>query len=244
MATLPQIEANRRNSQKSTGPRSVEGKTVSRFNALKTGIDAKSQVIPGEESAELTALAEQYRARFQPATPEQRLMIDTLVTADWRLRRYRKVEAQLWEFGIGDAGSALKENCPLGYVFYRRDDTFIRLQRCIDSAERSCYRALEKLERLQSANRPVEQVPTPVELPASPAAPGPEPLTAQSRRPPIGFVPQKAVPPQIALRCDPVSSHHTADTVSLGFASAVSGSASRPRPLPTPTSVKLILNDC
>jgi hypothetical protein len=35
MATIQQIEANRLNAQKSTGPRSVEGKAVSCFNAIK-----------------------------------------------------------------------------------------------------------------------------------------------------------------------------------------------------------------
>ena len=51
MATIQQIEANRLNAQKSTGPRSVEGKAVSCFNATKTGIDAKSQIIRGEDPA-------------------------------------------------------------------------------------------------------------------------------------------------------------------------------------------------
>ena len=36
MATTLQIEANRRNAQNSTGPRTDQGKAVSRFNALKT----------------------------------------------------------------------------------------------------------------------------------------------------------------------------------------------------------------
>src|SRR5581483_10830012 len=49
MSTLRQIEANRRNSQLSTGPRTPEGKAVSRFNALKSGVNAKAQVIPGED---------------------------------------------------------------------------------------------------------------------------------------------------------------------------------------------------
>jgi hypothetical protein len=44
MATEKQRAANRRNAQKSTGPRSVEGKAVSSQNALKSSIDAKSQV--------------------------------------------------------------------------------------------------------------------------------------------------------------------------------------------------------
>src|ERR1035437_7669571 len=57
MATPAQITANRANAQKSTGPRSVEGKSASRFNALKHGIDAASIVIPGEDPADYAALA-------------------------------------------------------------------------------------------------------------------------------------------------------------------------------------------
>src|ERR1035441_4631947 len=38
MSTLRQIDANRRNAQKSTGPTSVTRKAVSSMNALKTGI--------------------------------------------------------------------------------------------------------------------------------------------------------------------------------------------------------------
>jgi hypothetical protein len=41
---------------KSTGPRTPAGKSVSRMNALKTGIDAESQVIRGESAAALAAL--------------------------------------------------------------------------------------------------------------------------------------------------------------------------------------------
>ena len=82
MATIQQIEANRLNAQKSTGPRSVEGKAVSCLNALKTGIDAKSQVIPGEDPAHLETLTAEYRERWQPATPEERLLVDSLVNCE------------------------------------------------------------------------------------------------------------------------------------------------------------------
>ena len=61
MATQAQINANRANAQKSTGPRSVEGKSASRFNALKHGIDAASIVIPGEDPADYDALAAETR---------------------------------------------------------------------------------------------------------------------------------------------------------------------------------------
>src|ERR1035437_9097278 len=98
MATIHQIEANRRNSQKSTGPRTEQGKAVSRFNALKTGIDAHSHVIPGEDPDALETLTLEHYDRFQPAAPEQRFLVDAMAAAEWQLRRLRKTEAQLWEY--------------------------------------------------------------------------------------------------------------------------------------------------
>ncbi len=40
MATPSQIEANSRNAQKNTGPRTEEGQVRSRFHAVKQGMDA------------------------------------------------------------------------------------------------------------------------------------------------------------------------------------------------------------
>ena len=48
MATTRQIEANRANSRKSTGPRTDEGKAAVRLNALKHGLSADCVIIPGE----------------------------------------------------------------------------------------------------------------------------------------------------------------------------------------------------
>jgi hypothetical protein len=65
MATIKQIEANRLNAQKSTGPRSTEGKAVTSMNALKSGIDAQSHIIRGEDHAQLQTLAAEYLERLQ-----------------------------------------------------------------------------------------------------------------------------------------------------------------------------------
>ena len=167
MSSIRQIEANRRNSQKSTGPRSSEGKAVSRFNALKSGIDAQTRVIPGEDAAELAALADAYSDEFQPATPLESFLVDALIRADWQLRRLYRVEAQLWTSEIAqspkpDNGS--DEDALLGRVYARALDVFNRLQRRIDSAERAYYRALSQLQR-----RPASPPPDlPSEIQASP----------------------------------------------------------------------------
>jgi hypothetical protein len=68
MATNRQTEAHRMNAQKSTGPRSAEGKAASSMNALKSGIDAESALIRGEDKTALETLTAEYYRRFQPAT--------------------------------------------------------------------------------------------------------------------------------------------------------------------------------
>ncbi|SPF39545.1 hypothetical protein SBA4_2360006 [Candidatus Sulfopaludibacter sp. SbA4] len=76
MATDKQTEANRQNAQKSTGPRTAEGKARSSMNHLTTGIDAKSAIIPGEDPAQLQALADRIGAELKPATEAERHQVD------------------------------------------------------------------------------------------------------------------------------------------------------------------------
>ena len=57
MTSQKQIAANRRNAAKSTGPKTAEGKQVTRLNALKHGLQAEHVVIPGEDPEEFEALS-------------------------------------------------------------------------------------------------------------------------------------------------------------------------------------------
>ena len=71
MATPKQTAANRRNAQRSTGPRSDDGKARAAMNNFKHGIYAKSPIAPGEDPAQHQALRDAYTARFNPQTIEQ-----------------------------------------------------------------------------------------------------------------------------------------------------------------------------
>ena len=156
MATERQIEANRQNSQKSTGPRTPEGKAVSRFNALQSGIHAASLVIPGEDPAALEALTADYHRQFQPATPLECFLVDTIIHADWQLRRLRLVEAQLWEKEM-----TAQEKPSLAEAYAGAGDIFTRLQRRIDATERSYFRALRELQRARAAQPEPGEDPAP-----------------------------------------------------------------------------------
>jgi hypothetical protein len=188
MATQKQIEANRLNSRKSTGPRTPAGKSVSRMNALKTGIDANSQVIRGEDPSALATLTAEYYDRYQPSTPEQRALVDTLISCDWLQRRLRLAESQLWEHAFERMDRWDSETAaPLGEAFSSNSQAFSRLQRRIDSADRNYHRALKELRRLQ-----------PSPAPKSAPHPGSQPSVE------IGFVPQASpsasAPPRLRVK--------------------------------------------
>ena len=184
MATPSQIHANRLNAQHSTGPRSDQGKAASRFNALKHGIEARSLVIPGEDPAELEALALDYHAQFLPVGPLEDYLVDTLVQADWNRRRYTRVEAQIIAvlLALQDAGTE-PEFAP--FTGSEPRQIFRRLA----AAERSYFRALKELGRAQQARKAQEE-----ESGGEPAA-VPDPAPASPAEPPIGFVPPIRVQP-------------------------------------------------
>jgi hypothetical protein len=97
MASLKQIEANRRNAQKSTGPRTIEGKQYSRSNALRHGLTAET-VIGVLENAEdyatfEMALVAEYRVRSAVAHE----LVVRLASVLWRLRRATAIETGLFE---------------------------------------------------------------------------------------------------------------------------------------------------
>jgi hypothetical protein len=161
MPTKKQIQANRLNSQKSTGPRSVEGKAVSSQNALKSGIDSKSQIIRGEDPAALDALATRYLLDHQPQSASERALVDILIDSEWTLRRLRKTEAQLWEYDLANISqentksynrdNPIPEDQILGLAFHRRQQTFARLERRRESLQRVYHRTLHDLRAIQDS---------------------------------------------------------------------------------------------
>jgi hypothetical protein len=212
MSTLKQIEANRLNAQKSTGPTSAEGKAAVRFNALKSGIHAQSQVIPGEDPAVLALLIAEYYDRYQPATPEVRALVDTLITAEWLQRRFRTLEAQIWRYNLEGLYTPVK-GLDMAQVWDPGCEDFNRLQRRIDAADRSYHRALAALQKIESrAPQPSERCeppdpPAPDPRPVTPDLPDPQLPPNQPPAPEIGFVPSIPPAPIDSVVSQPDTSH-------------------------------------
>jgi hypothetical protein len=92
MTTLRQIEANQRNSLKSSGPKSTEGKERSRQNALKHGLSGAGTVLPDDEQALVEQRKAEWRLDFRPMDPREEWLFDQLVTASVQLDRCQREE--------------------------------------------------------------------------------------------------------------------------------------------------------
>jgi hypothetical protein len=81
-------EINRTNAQKSTGPKSAEGKANSAKNALKHGLTARTfTVVPGEDLTEHQDFLQGWLDAYQPATPGRQALVERGADIAWKLRR-------------------------------------------------------------------------------------------------------------------------------------------------------------
>src|ERR1035438_4118205 len=95
MATEKQIAANRVNSAKSTGPHTLIGKAVSSQNRARHNLLAKSFVLKSECPERFEAFVESFYAEYNPSTPTETALVDTVATARWRLIRMSNLEAAI-----------------------------------------------------------------------------------------------------------------------------------------------------
>jgi hypothetical protein len=146
MATPAQLTANRANALKSTGPRSVEGKSVSRFNALKHGVDAASIALPGEDSAAYQALADAYDETYSLDTVMHRFLVDSLIRADWHKHRLQRLEADLIRKLLDETPGATLIDVMLSDSPAAK--LLARIQRQLAAHERAWFRAHRELVRL------------------------------------------------------------------------------------------------
>ena len=85
MATDRQIAANRRNAQKSTGPKTDEGKAASRLNAVRHGFASQNFLLKAEDHDEFAAYRADFIATHQPANATEMFLVDQIVAASWRI---------------------------------------------------------------------------------------------------------------------------------------------------------------
>jgi hypothetical protein len=97
MTSERQVDANRRNAVKSTGPTTLSGKQHSRANALRHGLTAETVVPTFEDAEDYEAFQASVTADFEAETAVERELILRLASVLWRLRRASTIETALFE---------------------------------------------------------------------------------------------------------------------------------------------------
>jgi hypothetical protein len=94
-----QLDANRRNAQLSTGPRTPEGKARSAMNGFTNSFTGLTEVMTREDALARQVFIKDYIADWAPQGAIERQMATTLALDNWRLNRIKSVEENIFAWG-------------------------------------------------------------------------------------------------------------------------------------------------
>ena len=165
-----QKEANQKNAQHSSGPKTPEGKANVRFNALTWSLRARSLITPRDNPHDYQQLWDALAAEWQPQTESERHYLELMAIAKWMLARAADSERRIY---VADLRLE-KEQSLLDRV----------AARCA-RYERSFTNAMHEIERLQLKREAKRQQQPQSEQAAKPAPASPP---AEPPTPPPGHV--------------------------------------------------------
>lgn len=147
MSTAKQIEANRRNALKSTGPKSEEAKARTRMNAVRHGLTAEQAVLAHENAEDYDEIRAGMIQAHAPQDSAALALVEELANSYWRLLRLHRVENQYWEhlggcYNRGDQGIAEA-------LIQSPDKQTRNFFRYYAQIERSYYRALAAVNQIK-----------------------------------------------------------------------------------------------
>src|SRR5438874_6086058 len=97
MTSYKQIEANRRNARRSTGPTTKEGKLRSRQNAVRHGLTAETVIGALEDAEDYKAFEAAVIADYDAQSAVERELVLRLASLLWRIRRATTMETGLFQ---------------------------------------------------------------------------------------------------------------------------------------------------
>jgi cell division septation protein DedD len=208
MATQEQIDANRINAQKSTGPRTPEGKANSRRNSLLHGLTAKTCMLDGEDPEELTGIHADLIDNHHPQDTQEDFLVERMAKARCRYNRIMPLEAAIFNIRLTvdqapkEVVAALSQEGQRAWAYLRDangGNALSKLSRYETALLREYDRSRQELEKLQKI-RAARPTPPPVveELrrePDPPVTPTKSAQPATSTPPPSTQNPAPAAAP-------------------------------------------------
>ena len=134
MSTEIQTEANRVNALLSTGPLSVDGKSHSRRNALKSGLSGRGLILPEKEAKLAESRKRSFAASFHLDKPDgfSEVLLSQIAVESVRMERCQQEEQLIREQASDEAGTLWQIErriaaCELGKTIHE-DPEIVRLK--------------------------------------------------------------------------------------------------------------------
>lgn len=158
-----QLEANRENA-KLGGVKTNEGKARSKYNAVKHGLLSVEVLIQNEDEEKLIELGKRLRDTLKPVGEIEMIFTDRIIGNVWRLKRLLRIESTTMEWRkkerfknslifppLGFSGNDSKERAEKeALTAMITSEDIEKVNKYEISIERSIYKALHELQRLQS----------------------------------------------------------------------------------------------
>ena len=151
------LAANQANAQLSSGPRTEAGKQISSLNALKTALTGKTVLLPTDDRAAYETLTNKLLNDFNPATPDERTLVQSLIDTAWRLERVMNLEFAIYTKGSLEFADQFDHLDPAARNQMIQVETFLKYEKSIrnlNTQEARLQRKMVKdtleLQRLQA----------------------------------------------------------------------------------------------
>lgn len=150
---------NRANAQKSTGPKTIEGKQRSAMNAFKHGLTGQSLILQLDETEAYNRLTNALLTDLKPANEPERQIALKLIDSHFRLNRLAGLENNLLNFSLMENTSETPHDDRLEVMiaqtraWIEHGSSFDLLGRYESRLARQVLKYMLEIERLQSMRR-------------------------------------------------------------------------------------------
>jgi hypothetical protein len=153
MVSEKQLEANRRNAQHSTGPKTAEGKSNSSRNNLRHGLTGHISLLPTEDREAHDAYCNDLIESFNPETPIERQLAHSIAEDYWRLNRAVAIENNIFALGHQHERRELQLALADARTFLAQANQFSLLTIYEQRINRNLQRNMKLLRELQAERK-------------------------------------------------------------------------------------------
>ncbi len=153
MLSEKQLEANRRNAQKSTGPKTAEGKSNSSRNNLRHGLTGQISLLPTEDREAHDAFCHELIDSLTPETAMEQQLAQSIAEDSWRLNRARAIENNMFALGHHHERREAQIALADAETFQTQAVAFDRLTIYEQRINRNLQRNMKLLKELQTERK-------------------------------------------------------------------------------------------